>query len=120
MTVRSAKSKGSAFEMDVEESLQQKFPDLYRTKERGYIKQYDHVSKESEFVVECKRLKGISWNQLVKFHEKLMKVAPPNYTGYLIFKSNFQPCLVFEGSRIETFEEVFGVDFIKHKSTREQ
>ena len=40
-SVRAAKSKGSQFEMNCEASLQQRYPDCYRTHERGYIMQYD-------------------------------------------------------------------------------
>ena len=39
--IRSAKSKGSAFEYDCEYSLQQVFGNTYRTHERGYVMQYD-------------------------------------------------------------------------------
>jgi len=122
-SVRAAKSKGSSFEYDCQHSLKKLFPDIYRTSERGFQMQYDLHSESGKMVFECKRLKGISWNQLDKFYEKLEKVKPYNYGSCLLFKSNRQPCLVFyidDHARIviESFEDVFGVPFEKHPSTR--
>jgi hypothetical protein len=122
-TVRSAKNKGSAFEMDCETSLQQVFPDCYRTHERGYVMGLDLISKEAKLTFECKRLKGISWNQCIGFLDLLIKRSPEDYHCYLLFQSNRQPCLVMHYSddkslRIETFEDCFGVNFIKHLSSK--
>ncbi len=125
-SVRAAKSKGSQFEYDCQASLEQKYYEVIRTAERGYQRQYDlHVrcfKEGSEYLAfECKRLKGISWNQLEKYYKKLEKVTN-NYdiikNRYILFKSNFQPCLVFDGHGIFTFENYFRIPFIKHESTR--
>jgi hypothetical protein len=118
VSIRTARNKGSSFEMDVEYSLQQVYPDLFRTKAKGYITQYDHISEKGQIVIECKRLRGISWNALIGFYTKLKKVAPHNYVCCVLFKSNFQPCLVFDGMSIHTFEYVFGHEFKKHPSTK--
>ena len=121
-SVRSARSKGSQFEMDCEYSLQQFFPDAYRTHERGYIQQYDIISHEGKVVFECKRLKGLSWNEATKTWKKLQEVAPEGYQPFLLFKGNRQPCLVMytdgAGLCVTTFEVEFGRPFIKHPSTR--
>lgn len=138
-TVRSAKAKGSCFEYDVHASLLQLHPSAYLTKERGFQRQYDvTVDARPELfqvglAVECKRLKGISWNQLEKFYKKLVSVRNKELMPYLCFRSNNQPCLVFfnttfdgANSRTEeknsyiitTFEDCFGVPFIKHPSSR--
>lgn len=118
--IRGAKSKGSQFEMDVEASLQQKYPDCFRTHERGYVQQYDLKSDKEQFAVECKRLKGISWNQAKKYFHKLMTVKPTNYEPLLIFKANQQPVLVMfmdetYSISVKEFENYFGVPFIKHE-----
>ena len=74
-----------------------------------------------DIAIECKRLKGISWNQLLKFYEKLCRVSKKS-GNYLVFQSNRQPALVFyeeqDGYTIKLFEKVFGVPFVKHPSTR--
>jgi len=114
VTVRTAKSKGSSFEMDCEASLQQKYPDAFRTHERGYIMEYDIKTDIGKTVYECKRLKGISWNQLLNFYAKLKEVRPEDYNFYILFKSNHQPCLVFDGRTICTFETSFDISFKKH------
>jgi len=124
-SVRASKSKGSQFEMDCTASLKQS----YRVKRlgcEGFQGQYDiRIDDEGGVwdAIECKRLSGISWNQLVKFHKKLQKVTPGAREHIILFKSNFQPCLVFNVDGhgeyyIKTFLVEFGVPFIKHKSTR--
>jgi|GEM_PF-2062739 len=121
MTTRStAKKKGSQFEYDCQASLEQRYKEVYLTKERGFQRQFDiKIQLCNGFIaIECKRLKGISWNQLQKFYDKLVSKTPKGEDHYILFKSNFQPCLVFDGSKIETFTSVFDVSFIKHKSTR--
>jgi hypothetical protein len=118
VTVRTAKSKGSCAEYDAYESLRQKFPNVYLTKQQGFQLMWDLQDDVAKNVFEVKRLKGISWNQCVKFWEKLWKLAPRDYQSYLIFKSNQQPALVFHyipnEYRIQTFKSYFGVDWIKH------
>ena len=124
VTVRAAKAKGSSHEYDCQESLQAIFPDIYRTAERGYQRQYDLRSDEFKTVVECKRLKGISWNQAKKYLLNLMDAAPEGYVSYLLFRSNRQPCLVMGrfGTQgilmVLEFEDHFRTPFVKHKSTR--
>ena len=95
VTVRAAKSKGSQFEYDVQYSISFLYDDIYRTSERGFQRQYDLRSDKYNACIECKRLKGISWNQLVAFYEKLKKVTPDADKRYIIFQSNRQPPLVF-------------------------
>lgn len=122
-SVRAAKSKGSQFEYDCQESLSAIMPDIYRTSERGFQLQYDLRSDAHRCVVECKRLKALSWNQAKKYWLKLKANAPEDYTPYLLFKSNQQPCLVMCMDpllNVREFEEVFRVPFIKHKSTRKR
>ena len=126
VTRRTAKSKGSQFEYDCHASLKQKFKVVYLTKERGFQRQFDIKIQDPRdngdyYAVECKRLKGISWNQLVKFYKKLQEKVPDALNYYILFKSNQQPCLVFHdvyGYKINTFEGTFEVPFIKHESTR--
>ena len=91
------------------------------------IQQYDLRCDDEgqEITVECKRLKGISWNQCEQYYLKLKERTPETHDCYLLFKSNNQPCLVFtedeEGYyRITRFQDVFNVPFIKHESTRKK
>jgi hypothetical protein len=118
-----SKQKGNAFEYDCQASLKQIMPDIYRTSERGYQMQYDLRSEKENSVFECKRLKAITWNSLEKFYRELENlVGKPK--AYLLFQSNFQPCLVFYRDfddhhlHIKRFEDVFNVPFIKHESSR--
>lgn len=120
--VRTAKSKGNQFEMDCCYSLKTIFEDIRRLGTEGFQAEYDIDCEIESIAIECKRLKGISWNQLVKIFEKLKQVTPHRLNRYVLFKSNRQPCLVFyeqtDGYVIETFKSVFGVEFQKHESTR--
>jgi len=123
VTIRAAKAKGSAFEYNCQASLKVIYPDIYRTSERGFQLQYDLRSDEGSVVFECKRLKGMSWNQAKKYLFKLQQKAPEGYYCYLLFKSNQQPCLVMYqipglGYFVAEFQDTFKVPFIKHKSTR--
>ena len=131
VSVRAAKSKGSQFEYDCQASLEQlPFTDsVTRTAERGYQRQYDlHMVQGSVVTaIECKRLKGMSWNQAKKYWQKLKEKAPEASNHYLLFKSNRQPCLVmYEDTNFNNqkclkvceFEDWCGFPFIKHKSTR--
>ena len=126
VSVRSAKNKGSQFEMNCEASLQQLFSDCYRTHERGYVSGFDLKSDKYKMAFECKRLKGMSWNQAKSYLDLLIKRSPEDYKAYLLFQSNRQPCLVMryviqEGQYtllITDFRDCFGIDFIKHLSTK--
>ncbi len=121
VTRRTAKVKGNAFEYDCQASLKAFAPDIYRTAERGFQRQYDLRSDAQKCVFECKRLKALSWNQAKKYFLKLAEIACEN-TPYLLFKSNQQPCLVMyyweESITVCEFEDYFGVPFVKHESTR--
>lgn len=119
VSVRAAKSKGSQFEMSCRDSLAQLYDDILLTKQEGFYLQLDLLSKKYKFAIECKRLRGISWNQLESFYEKLEKKKPESYISYVLFKSNHQPCLVFFKDNwgtyhIKKFEDVFATQFVEH------
>jgi len=109
-----AKVKGRQFEYDVEASLQVLYPDCYMTHEKGYITQYDLKSDTAKLAIECKRIHGISWNQLNLIYDKLNRMKPDKYRPLVIFKSNLQPPLVYDGSMIISFVRYFCTPFIKH------
>jgi hypothetical protein len=109
--------------MDVTASIQILHPDAFRTRERGYVTQYD--IQGPTFVIECKRHKALGWNELKKYYEKLVKVTPNGMASYLVFQSNRQPPLVMyglaekgEGLVVMEFEQFFQTGFIKHTPTR--
>jgi hypothetical protein len=116
VTVRSAKNKGSSFEYDCLESIQQNIPKAYLTKQRGFQLQFDIQDDDKKLAIECKRLKGISWNQLEGFYNKLNQVKPEGYIPLILFQSNHQPCLIYDGflKQIWLFEKWFGCPFKKH------
>jgi len=126
VTVRTAKAKGSSFEYDCQHSLKKLFSDIFRTSERGFQLQYDLQSDAFHHVFECKRLKAISWNQALKYYNKLEEKTPKKYSCSLLFQSNQQPCLVMKRHKqldknpivIMTFEDVYKIPFEKHPSTR--
>lgn len=122
VSVRAAKSKGNQHEYSTQYSLRNVFPDIYRTAERGFQRQYDLRSDQEQVAIECKRLAGISWNQAQAYFVKLTMKARDMRKHYLIFKSNRQPCLVMHSKNsiicIERFEDVFKVQYDKHPSTR--
>jgi hypothetical protein len=124
VTRRTAKSKGSALEYDVHYSLKHKFEDLCLTKERGFQRQFDICSEEHKIAIECKRLAGTSWNDLVNIYCKLDSVAPREFTRYVVVKTNRQPALVFFIENhlwvLRPFEDVFQTAFVKHPSSRPQ
>ena len=116
--LKTARSKGSQMEIDSEHSLRPIYSDIRRTGGEGMYMQYDLQTDKGQTVFECKRLKGISWNQLVKLYAKLESVKPKGYDCYILFKSNHQPCLVFKQGYITTFEDYFMVPFIKHTAVK--
>jgi hypothetical protein len=122
--IRSSKARGSALEYDVHHSLKAIFPNIYLTKQLGFQQQQDVRCDAAQVCIECKRLKGISWNQLEKFYNKLKSVAPKDYRCYVVFQSNHQPALVFtvdtvyQNFMIRTFIDEFNTPFEKHPSTR--
>jgi len=121
--IRGSKSKGSQFEMSVRDSLLQIYPDTLLTKQEGFVKQYDITVPSRNIVIECKRHKGFSWNELRGYYAKLRLRAQKGDTCYLIFQANRQPCLVMfwiAGTWIGvmTFEAVFRVPFIKHTGVK--
>lgn len=123
VTRRTAKSKGNSFEYDCQHSLKPLYPDIYRTAERGFQRQYDLRSDKALLAFECKRLKGFSWNQIKKYLDKLIsKIPETERLAYLLFKGNNQPCLVAYYQTgymvVKEFEQEFGVPFEKHPSTR--
>ena len=123
VTRRAAKSKGSQFEYDCQHSLKHLYPDIYRTAERGFQRQYDLRSDDAHLAFECKRLKGFTWNQIKGYLDKLKsKIPETERLAYLLFKGNNQPCLVAYYRTgymiVKEFEAEFGVPFEKHPSTR--
>ena len=116
--IRHSKASGSAFEYDIQYSLTKMYPDIYLTKQRGFQLMYDVQTDEGKMVIECKRLKGISWNTLVKLYDKLQQVKPVGYWGIIAFKSNQQPCLIYNGHTIKTFEDYFELPFLKHEPVK--
>ena len=135
MKISNRKSKGSQFELSCRDSLAQKYPDVLLTKQEGFVKGYDIWIPSAKIVIECKKHKGFSWNELEKYFLKLEERFKANkdendngiYTPYLIFQGNHQPCLVManEGFAtiptllVKTFESWFGIPFLKHKGKKE-
>jgi len=118
VTRRSAKVKGSQFEMDCEYSLKKKFPDVRRLGGEGQFREVDLESKSTQMVFECKRHRGFRWTELKKYYDKLENRTPFGWYCYLLFKGNLQPCLVMykdkEEMIVREFEHFFGVPFEKH------
>lgn len=119
VSIRAAKSKGNQHEYACQHSLSQIYPDIYRTAERGFVRQFDLCDDVKKAAFECKRLKAMSWNAAVKILEKLERVAPDDYAHYVLFKSNRQPCLVMFRAAgrivVQTFEDHFGARYESHR-----
>ena len=79
-------------------------------------------TKKNKITFECKRHKGFSWNELVKYYEKLVSRTSREYNSFLVFKANQQPVLVMHqetiGLAVNLFEDFFGVPFEKHKTKK--
>lgn len=124
VTRRTAKSKGSKLEYDVQYSLKRLYPDIYLTKERGFQRRFDICSDEHKIAIECKRHKTSSWSELLHYISLLEMYSPPDYKRYVIFKPNRQPALVFMYDAavgdyvMRTFANVFGRTLQDHPSTR--
>jgi len=104
-------------------------------KSKGNQMEYSVRDSSQKIIIEVKKHKGFSWNELEKYFLKLEKRIKANkdendtgiYIPYLIFQGNHQPCLVMhiilfldnvEHLVVDKFNYVFGVDFIKHKGNR--
>lgn len=94
MKIKNRKSKGSQFEYSVLDSLKAGYPDIVLTKQLGFVRQYDLISEFGRIIVECKRHRGFSWNELKKYFIKLEERTSHEYRCYLIFQANHQPPLV--------------------------
>jgi hypothetical protein len=115
----SARDKGNRFEYDTEYSLKPKYPDIRALEKRGMAEGYDLVSIADKVAVECKAHHNISWNELKKIYDLIQQRAY-GYTLYVVFKTNRQPVLVFDGTFIMTFDKCFNVPFlIRPKKSKE-
>jgi hypothetical protein len=122
VTIRSAKNKGSQFEYSVFDSLKPIYPNVRLTKQLGFVQQYDLIDESEGFVIECKRLKGFSWNELAGYFEKLISKSNGKRC-YLIFRGNRQPCLVMYldehlETTVKTFENVFNTPFVDRQKKK--
>lgn len=114
--IRYSKSCGNSFEYDVEFSLKKilDYDDIICTERRGFAEGYDLKSDKSKTLFECKRHAGFSWNELVKYFDKLASRTPDGYTPLLIFRAKRQPCLVMfkdVGYVVMEFSAYFGSPF---------
>lgn len=116
-----SKQKGNAFEYDVQYSLSKVYPDITRTAERGYQRQFDLISEKYNVAIECKRM-TLTWNEIIKTFDKLVGVTPREYYPILIIKPNNTEPLVMQsrGILIAWSNHFDGNDcpFQKHPSTR--
>lgn len=112
--LRTARKKGAMMEYDTQASLLPVFPDIYLTKQRGFQLQWDLQSDEYKVIIECKRWKSLPWNKMQKLFDKLEAVCPDDYEPFLVFQTNQQPCLVYDGIRLILFQRSFAVPFIRH------
>jgi len=123
-TRRAQRQKGSSFEYSVNDSLNQILDHKFiLTKQLGFVRQFDIEEPIKKIAIECKFLKSITWNQCVKYHNKLRYRTPEYFEHYLIFKTNQQPVLVMyvddsDKLWVSEFETVFGVDFIEHNKSK--
>ena len=117
--IRAAKSKGNQFEYDVCFNLLKIYPNLYCTKERGFVRQFDICSDIEKIAIECKNHKKLSWNEKKKYLFKLQEMAPEGYICFLISKTIRQPPLIMyelDGILYECeIEDKFGIKFEKHQ-----
>lgn len=122
--VRGAKSKGSQFEHSVYDSLIVKYPDLVLTKELGFVRQFDILSRKDLVAIECKFHKSLTWNECKGYFLKLKEKTQYCNKHFLIYKTNHQPVLVMYddgfGITIKKFEDYFNLPFIVHNKKKEE
>lgn len=111
-SVRTAKSKGNTFEYDVEYNLKKIFPNIKLLERRGFVTGMDLKDESRDVAVECKFHKAISWNELVGYYNKLTERSKMKY-NFVVFKTNRQPVLVYNGYSVTTFTLFFGYVFEK-------
>jgi len=114
--------KGNPFEYDTAYSLQQIYT-VERTNDN--TKGIDIIAKNNKeiFYIECKNRQKLSWTAINKIFQKTLKTMisltkkeaedKRKKTALVIFKSNFQPTLVFNGNIITTFENYFNHSWSK-------
>lgn len=113
MLSSSRRSKGNSFEYDCEYSLKAVYPDIRATERRGFAEGYDLISEYRSTVFECKFHKSITWNELEGIYKTLEKRTLKALARFVIFKTNMQPVLVFDGRDICKFETQFCVEWQK-------
>jgi len=126
-TIRTSKSKGAQFEYSVFDSLKPSMPNILLTKQLGFVSQYDLVDHTREIVIECKRHKAVSWNELLAWFLKLERVCPAMYKPYLMVKANRQPVLVMQrliqNSHMVVlveFEDTFNTPFLDRQNKKKK
>jgi len=92
--LRTAKNKGSQFELDCEYNFKKKFEDIKRLGGQGQFMELDLISEKHCVAIECKRHRSFSWNELVGYYNKLKKRCPAHYSCLLVFQANRQPVLI--------------------------
>jgi len=123
MKIANRKSKGRNLEYSVWDSLKPFIDDIRLMSQLGYPQKYDLISDSKKMIIECKRHKGFSWNELFKYFCKLEEIAVRmNYTPILVFQANRQPalCMVNLDNKtvVMSFEHYFEVEFYKHKGVK--
>ncbi len=120
MKIANRKSKGRGLEYSVWDSLRPFIEDIRLMSQLGCPQQYDLITESAQQVIECKRHKNFSWNELRKYFDKLESVMPVDYSAVLVFQANRQPALVMARNMnneisVRTFNDYFEIEFMKHK-----
>ena len=121
--IRNSKSRGSQLEYSIRDSLKPFITDILLTKEEGYVQMYDLVSHKERLIIEAKRHRAFSWNELIGYLSKLEQVAPEGYKCVVVFQANRQPALCmarnkFSQIAVTTFLDYFEIEFVKHKGVK--
>jgi Holliday junction resolvase len=103
--------KGNPFEYDTAYSMIEGGYDVVRLNDN--TKSLDLIASNPsiKYHIECKNRQRMSWKSIQKIWDSIKKT--PDTIPLVIFKSNFQPTLVFNGSNITTFEDFFKIEWKK-------
>jgi hypothetical protein len=108
--IRGSKSRGNQFEYRVEYNLKKIYGDSVKLLEkRGFAKEYD--IEIGSIAIECKFHKSMSWNEMKKIWEKLKKVTSNHTKHLLIFKTNRQPVLIYNGVNCCEWYDYFSIQW---------
>lgn len=119
---KTQRKKGPEGEYSAFDSLKPIYPNVYLTKQEGFVKRYDLCDDVEYIAIEVKNHAAQTWNSVKKIYlglcKYLIKDGRPNHKPFVIFRPlRHKPLVMYrdqDGSLIiKEFTNVFGTPYIR-------